>query len=367
MSSGIRLLPRARLEALPEALRALGYEVLGPRVEDGILRYGSLSGIGDLPWGRGVEAAPGRWRLVEGEPARAFAWANGPQALKPLVFAPEETLWRSDADGRVRPEPPAGRPRAVLGVRACDLAALALLDAHFLRPGCEDPWYAARRAGLLLVAVHCTHPAATCFCVSTGDGPEARAGHDLALWETEAGWLLEAAGARGAEVLARLPTEEADPASVEAARAEVRAAAARQRRALPGRDLREALFARLDHPRWARVAERCLACGSCTAVCPTCFCHATDEHPALDGTSAHARRWSSCFTERHSYIHGIVLRPDTRARYRQWLTHKLGGWHLQYGRSGCVGCGRCIAWCPAAIDLTEETTAICAGAGEAAP
>ena len=139
------------------------------------------------------------------------------------------------------------------------------------------------------------------------------------------------------------------------------ACARQQTRTLPGRDLEQTLFARLEHPRWDAVASRCLSCTNCTSVCPTCFCYSEREAPALSGeASEHVREWDSCFTEGHSYIHGLVVRPGTRERYRQWLTHKLGGWHAQYGRSGCVGCGRCIAWCPAGIDITEETHALCA-------
>ncbi|MGA7799412.1 MAG: 4Fe-4S dicluster domain-containing protein, partial [Gammaproteobacteria bacterium] len=133
-----------------------------------------------------------------------------------------------------------------------------------------------------------------------------------------------------------------------------------QTRALPGRNLRAALFANLDHPRWDDVAARCLACGNCTLVCPTCFCHREADQPALDGTaSTHVREWDSCFSAGHSALHGFNVRPETRQRYRQWLTHKLGSWHDQFGRSGCVGCGRCITWCPVGIDITEEATALC--------
>ncbi len=94
-------------------------------------------------------------------------------------------------------------------------------------------------------------------------------------------------------------------------------------------------------------------------MCPTCFC--TDTEDVTDLTGDHAerwRRWDSCFSLDFSFVHGGTIRSSTRSRYRQWLTHKLGTWWAQFGESGCVGCGRCIAWCPVGIDLTEEVAAL---------
>ena len=127
--------------------------------------------------------------------------------------------------------------------------------------------------------------------------------------------------------------------------------------------LAAAIRSQPEHPRWAEMADRCMACGNCTQVCPTCFCTSIEDKAALDGTAAErVRRWDSCFTPDFSYIHGGSVRPSVRARYRHWLTHKLGTWHDQFGTSGCVGCGRCITWCPAGIDITEEARALQAGA-----
>jgi ferredoxin len=250
----------------------------------------------------------------------------------------------------------------VIGVRACDLAALDLQDRHFLAEGAVDGWYAARRRQLLLVAVNCTRPATTCFCASTGDGPVARAGYDLVLDELDEGFLVAAGSATGQRIVARLSVLPASAAQRQVAIDATTRAAAGQTRALPAHNLQALLFGNLDHPRWEVVATRCLSCGNCTSVCPTCFCYREAEQPALDAArSSHLREWDSCFSQGHSYIHDFTIRSTTRLRYRQWLTHKLGSWHEQYGRSGCVGCGRCITWCPTGIDITAEV-AVIAGA-----
>jgi len=354
---------RQDLGALLAALQAAGYRCIGPQVRDGAIVFATLTSTEQLPTGYRDRQTPGEYRLSRGETGRTFAWANGPQALKPLMFVPRETLWRAerDADGRIsfQDVPPQAEPLAVIGVRACDLAGLALQDAHFLHKTL-DPGYRARREKLFLVAVNCTHPADTCFCVSTGDGPEVEGGADLILSELDEGFIVRAETQKGEEILSKLPLQPVSEEQIERSKKEIRAAADQQKRRLPGRNLRDALFANLNHPRWHEVAERCLSCGNCVAVCPTCFCHAEREQPSLDGTrTEHVRQWDSCYSAEHSYIHGLLIRADTRTRYRQWLTHKLGGWHDQYGRSGCVGCGRCITWCPVGIDITEEATALC--------
>jgi len=357
-------LPLEQLPALVDRLMQLGYQCLGPAVENGAIVMRELASPDGLPRGLQAEQEPGRYRVTQDPHHRYFAWANGPQAIKPQAFAPKELLWHveRDAAGKLKfaamlPLAPA---QAIIGVRACDLAALALQDAHFLREGRRDVHYAQRREQLFLVAVQCAEPASTCFCASTGDGPIPTAGYDLALAELADGFVSEAGSDKGASVLKALNLPAATPQQIEAARQQGQAAAA-QSRSLPGRNLSDALMSRLEHPRWDEVAARCLACGNCTAVCPTCFCHAEIDEPGLNGqSSAHARLWDSCFGEAHGHLHGFNVRPDIKSRYRQWLTHKLATWHDQFGRSGCVGCGRCIAWCPVGIDLTAEVAALTA-------
>lgn len=366
-------LPHDELQSLLDGLQAAGYRCIGPTVRDGAIVFAELSSVSELPQGYSEAQAPGEYRLHQTGSPRYFAWANGPQALKPLVFAPQEIQWTCERNeqGEMSFQIPRSdnQPIAVLGARPCDLAALYIHDQHFLQQQYQDPYYLARRQQLLLVAVNCTHPAATCFCASTGDGPRARYGYDLLLTEQDEGFVIEAHSDIGKQQMQVLRLQEVTEAQFQQVDAAMEQSTKLQQRRLPSGNLNQTLFANLEHPQWADIGERCLSCGNCTSVCPTCFCHKAVETPALKGdATTHSREWDSCFTQGHSYIHGLTIRSDTTKRYRQWLTHKLGSWHEQYGRSGCVGCGRCITWCPVGIDITDEVAVICGeqSAGEGA-
>ena len=357
--SFIGLLPRSHFDSLIDTLTSMGARCLGPSVQDGAIVYTTVNSSDEFPQGVHDHQSPGSYTLSTDNSPRWFAWANGPQALKPLLFAPEELLWRvkRNQTGGLEFESHVPEPQltAVIGVRACDLAALALQNKHFLAGLEADPAYAARYQHLIVIAVNCTHPAATCFCQATGDGPTASEDYDLLLDELEEGFAIQIGSVKGKEIVEKLklqPLTASQLATIDNAHTAARQQLERQ---LPATDIPELLFQQQESRHWHTIGARCLSCGNCTAVCPTCFCHHSIEEPALDGThSARLRQWNSCFSQRHSYIHGITLRQETRFRYRQWLTHKFASWVSQYGRSGCVGCGRCITWCPVGIDVTEE-------------
>jgi sulfhydrogenase subunit beta (sulfur reductase) len=363
----VKVLEQPALDGLLQALVSRGYRLVGPTIADGAIVYEEIRSTADLPAGWTDEQEAGTYRLARREDDALFGYAVGPQSWKRLLHPPSVTLFRARRNGEAELElvddTEEPEPMAFIGVRSCDLHAIAKLDRVFLGGRYVNPEYERRRGRVFVVAVNCGVAAATCFCVSMGTGPRATFGYDIALTEVlEDGrrhYLAEAGTEAGEELLAALPGREATTDEVETGEQVVERTAASMGRQLDTEGLPELLAASRDHPRWDEVAERCLTCGNCTMVCPTCFCTTVEDVTDLTGDEAERRQvWDSCFTLDFSYLHGGGVRTSPRGRYRHWMTHKLGTWHDQFGSSGCVGCGRCIVWCPVGIDITEEAAAI---------
>lgn len=363
-----RTIDRDGLNRILAVLQKQGYETIGPRVESGAIVYGEVRTTEDLPVGYADTQGPGSYRLTKSDGAGLFSYVVGPVSWKKFLFPAELRLLsvhRRDGTMEVidhaKTDPK--RKRAFIGIRPCELAALAMQDTVFLSGPYRDPYYEAERRGLFLVAVNCTHPAATCFCSSMNAGPAATAGYDICLTElledSRHVFVAEAGSERGQEILKHVSAKESTETEIGSVRSKLEAAASSITRRLEVEGLPEYLKSGIEHPRWDNVARRCLSCGNCTQVCPTCFCSTVEDVTNLAGTEAHrTRKWDSCFTLEFSYIHGGSVRSSTKSRYRQWLMHKLGNWIDQFGTMGCVGCGRCITWCPVGIDITEEAHAL---------
>ena len=355
-----------QLEQLFAVLQRRGYQVIGPAVRDGAIIYDVVEKISDLPVGWTDEQEAGHYRLQRRNDEALFGYAVGPQSWKKYLHPAEVRLMTAERSGQsfriLNNDAPPSR-RAFLGVRACELAAIAVQDRVLKGDQYVDPIYAARRDGTFILAVHCTQAASTCFCTSMNTGPRAQDGYDLAVTElVEPGrheFVVEAGSDAGREVLAELAPSAAPDAVFEEAEAAVAHTASQMKRRMDTTGIRELLYTNFDHPRWDNVAQRCLTCANCTMVCPTCFCTTVEDVTDVTGTHAERwRKWDSCFTQDFSYLHGGSVRSSVKSRYRQWMTHKLASWIDQFGSSGCVGCGRCIAWCPVGIDITEEVRAI---------
>jgi sulfhydrogenase subunit beta (sulfur reductase) len=365
---GTYTVQREALDELFEALHRRGYTVLGPTVRDRAIVYDEIDGCEDLPIGWTDEQEGGHYRLRRRDDEALFGYTVGPHSWKRYQLPPEVLLWRArrGEQGRVSElaEAPRKAPRyAFLGARSCELHAMGILDRVLLGGPHTDPADRARREDVLVIAVQCSQAGNTCFCVSMGTGPTAESGYDIALTEVLEDprhyFVLDVGSALGAELLAELPHARARADERGAASAAHARAAAQMGRELDVSDIKDLLYRNYENPRWDDVAERCLSCGNCTMVCPTCFCTTVEDVTDLAGEHVERhQRWDSCFTVDYSHINGGAVRGSTRSRYRQWMTHKLATWFDQFGSSGCVGCGRCITWCPVGIDITEEARAI---------
>jgi formate hydrogenlyase subunit 6/NADH:ubiquinone oxidoreductase subunit I len=401
-------LPKPRLDDLIRLLLQNGFEVIGPRIEQQAIVYGPVQSAKDLPVGWTDRQSPGSYRLEKRQDDAYFGYAVGPHSWKKYLFPPTLRLWRAqrtDAGFEVHETMPDPPRCALLGVRACELHAIAVQDRVFLdRAGqFTDSHYAQARERLFLVAVECEHPGGTCFCASMGTGPwindeSQRASHeeerrdvdvappsgrqslplalhpsvatqraffDLALTELDDAFVVRVGSPAGQDVLDRLGLTTASREQGEEARRRIAVATTAMGRSLDVTDVRNLLHRNQEHPRWDDVAGRCLSCTNCTLACPTCFCSSVEDVTDLSLENAErVRRWDSCFNPEFAHVHGGNFRSSIRGRYRQWLTHKFASWHDQFNVSGCVGCGRCITWCPVGIDVTEEITAIRAGDGQ---
>lgn len=362
-------MPPDALDRLIAKLAAT-HDVIGPRVQDSSLTYGPISRLADLPKGVGAEQTPGQFRLVPSGRGAYFDYTFGAQSAKG-AFSPAVsdlfTVRRENGGYKVTHPPEPARPLAIIGLRPCELAAIAIQDRVYLQGLYVDAAYQARRKGAMLIAVNCARPSASCFCVSMKTGPVAKAGYDISLTEILEGadhYFLARAGTQsGMDALAGLGLAPAGEGHIAAAEAVAAEAVAAMDKTLNMIGLKETLAASYDNPRWAKTGARCLSCGSCAAVCPTCFCLKFEESTDLAGAAIRRRGWDICLTQDYSYIHGGAVRPSAAARYRHFVIHKLSGWVDQFGTPGCVGCGRCSVWCPAGIDIVEEASAVAAPAG----
>lgn len=353
------------LDAVIKQLRSDGRTVIGPTVSDGAIVHREIEGVTELPVGWTEDQEPGSYQLTPTNDRRMFAFSAPAESWKRFVFPARSLLIRGRRDdGAVTVEQPQLEPTPVafFGIRSCDLAALAVLDRVFLDPDHVDGDYANRRADVFVVAAGCANPGRTCFCASMGTGPSPSSGFDLAVSEISTchgiEYLVESGSERGAALLDGLSgrsVNQNDRALVDASRLDAFASMGRTL------DPADPPLAAQDpeDPRWADIAERCLACANCTMVCPTCFCSSVEDTTSLDGLETQRDRvWDSCFTLDFTHMHGGSTRTSTASRYRHWLLHKLVTWHDQFDTSGCVGCGRCLTWCPVGIDLTVEVAAL---------
>lgn len=359
------VIDRNGIDTLIQLLDRQGFRILGPTVSDSAITLGEIGSSKDLPIGWTDIQDAASYRLAKHDRATLFHYTVGSHSWKQFLYPSRTCLWkarRAGAEVKIEQDETAEQKMALFGVRSCDLHAIGIQDKVFAEGNYRDPGYVRRRSNLFVVAVNCSKANAICFCTSMSTGPRATEGFDLALTELcdqdGHAFLVEAGSTSGNEILAQLSARPATESDSSAADAVIAETIDQMKRRVETRDIKPLLQKNSEHRQWLDVGSRCLNCANCTLVCPTCFCMTVEDRTDLSGNAERLRVWDSCFTLDYSYIHGGHIRTSPQSRYRQWLTHKMASWHDQFGCSGCVGCGRCITWCPVGIDITEEIGAI---------
>lgn len=351
---------------LLDALREKNYQVVAPTLRDGAIIYDEITSADELPEGWTDVQEAGFYRIKPRADKALFGYAVGPHSWKKFLHPPNVRLMKAERNENgfeIKKEEKDTPKFAFIGVRSCELHAIAIQDKVFIGERFTDSVYQARREQIFTVAVNCGQASVTCFCVSMKTGPKAEFGYDIVLTEvleTDRHYFVAEAGTeKGSAVLNQITYQKASDREIQTAENIVAKTAESMGREMDTEGIKDLLYRNLENPRWDEVADRCLTCANCTMVCPTCFCTTIEDTTDLSGDNAERwRRWDSCFTLDFSYIHGGSVRASAKSRYRQWMTHKLASWIDQFDTSGCVGCGRCITWCPVGIDITEEVRAI---------
>lgn len=371
MDTTLKLSP-ASLQQLFTVLQSNGYTTIGPILRDGAIVYGRIESSDELPVGWTDEQGPSTYQLKKQNEQKYFGFHTTPQSWKRFLYPPLRSLFSIGKNAKAlelsgssfgQEKANSEIKYAFIGVRPCELNAILIQDLIFDSDGYGDPNYKRLREECLLVAVNCTESGETCFCSSMKSGPRAKGDFDLALTEVLIKgahyFLIEVGSERGASIIKEVETTEANQQEIDEADELIRRAEKEMKKSLDTADLPKFLSENSDHSHWDDVAKRCLTCGNCTMVCPTCFCSTVEDITDLSGQKAERlQKWDSCFTLDFSKVAGGNFRITPKSRYRQWLTHKFSSWVEQFGVLGCVGCGRCITWCPVGIDVTVEIQAL---------
>lgn len=286
-----------------------------------------------------------------------FAYLNSRNAPKQVFFPHTEKLMKytRTPKGMVFSEEESKADKAVLfGVRPCDAQSFALLDMLFDQEKYRDPYYVAKRNNTTVITLTCVQPPyATCFCTSVDGEPLSGGGADILLTEIDANYLAEFITAKGEKLLkyfGDLKTDEAD----DSRKMEISEKAKQAIKSkIPAHEIKPLLDSNFEHPFWATIHSKCLACGTCTYLCPTCHCFdISDEATGSDGVRI--RSWDSCmfplFTKETS---GHNPRTSQKERWRQRIMHKFKYYVDNFNAIACVGCGRCVRSCPVNLDIRK--------------
>lgn len=344
------------------------HRIIGPKIENDVLIL-TETGFEDIPSGYKDRQKPGSYKISKENENDIFSFSIGPDSFKRFFHPPMKELFNFKKTKKAISLTPVlknEKPLALIGVRACDISAIKLYDRVFLEGVVRDSNYESLRKDALIIGVNCLYPGDNCFCSSMGTGPEIKDNFDIAITELKDCFLMEIGSVAGKKIIEGLPSDRVEESDMNEKASVIENCRRLIKKSVRAEELPWLIYKNLEHPRWSDIARRDLECGNCTQVCPTCFCNSSYDYLQLSGVAnksseisgVRVMKWDSCFSRNFARVHGGNFRPSRRARFRQWMSHKLAYTFEQFGLTGCVGCGRCITWCPAGIDITQELEAL---------
>ena len=295
-----------------------------------------------------------RFKEVEDPASVSLDYSNTNVPPKELMFPQTETLFKYRlGQTDIEPEvPDAGAKRLVFGIRPCDALAFTIVD-NLYGWDFPDPYYQKRRENTTLVGFACADPCANCFCPSLGGAPASEKGLDALMFDLGEARYVKTLTDKGETFAKGAGLESAGDAEAKAAAKQGEDALGKVKRSIDTEGIPEHLPSLYDHPFWEQFSDRCLSCGICTFLCPTCHCFdIQDEAEAFD--ARRARMWDTCmFAEYTVHTSGHNPRPTRKERTRNRISHKYSYFPEKFDVIACVGCGRCINYCPVNIDILD--------------
>jgi len=285
-----------------------------------------------------------------------FSSSNTQKPAKEVFFPQSETMFRYEKTGKqhqVTSTEEVERKRVILGARPCDIQAVSLIDQVFSGKEYTDVYYVNKRKATTIIGMACDHPLSTCFCSSMKGGPFHREGSDLFLIDLGEAYLVELLTEKGKTFQKNKFLKEALAKDINSAKEVEEKATPKIDGSLPVAGIEKRLDQMLESPFWERVQEKCIGCRICTYLCPTCHCFdIVDE--ALTNKGQRVRNWDSCLSSLYSQeTSGHNPRPTNRERTRQRIMHKFNYFPKNFDQIACVGCGRCIIYCPVNFDIRQ--------------
>ena len=275
------------------------------------------------------------------EPLLRFEYVKNPEDLGQVAVNITETV--------------SSEPTVVFGGRPCDARGFHTFDRVYDNDTVRDPYYAARRADTLFITQSCEAPENTCFCNWTGSCPSDARGSDVMITPVTGGYLVEEASERGKELMASKALGKASKKLSDEAQAARMACIEAQGQGFDPKDAPARLLEKFgDNAFWEEMSAKCISCGACTYLCPTCYCfNVTDERSGMKGERI--RSWDNCMSHQFTLeASGHNPRSTKAQRLKNRIGHKFSYYpKIHAGAIACVGCGRCIRLCPVGVDIRE--------------